>query len=336
MLPLPNMIRPGIFFALLLLAGTADAQQPGNPFDLAYRKPAPRANTTIPTTSLDSARTSDTVEADPLDSAAVKLRSPLRLDSTSTDTPVNNPFEKNAHGHPVQAEAAVRDTPLATGGNGVGIRHLLHPARGVQISFLLLSLLLLIFIVNVEQGFVRDLWRVVANENYSALQQRNQRNTMRRILTAMGYLVFVLQGGLFLFHVIRILHADSPWIRSLWSATALVGSVYVVRHLFIGFFRWLFNWERQMTLFAFEVTVFNTMVGLVLLPANVLLLFGPESLDKSLVFAGLAIAAGAYGLRQLRWLAAARTWVSASLLLFFLYLCAVEILPLWALSAILW
>jgi hypothetical protein len=44
----------------------------------------------------------------------------------------------------------------------------------------------------------------------------------------------------------------------------------------------------------------------------------------------------AFGLRQLRWLFHARHQITGSILLFFVYLCAVEILPLWAISAIIW
>jgi hypothetical protein len=91
-----------------------------------------------------------------------------------------------------------------------------------------------------------------------------------------------------------------------------------------------------MTLFGFDISIFNTMVGLVLLPINILLLFGPESIDKPLIIIGIISFSAAYLMRQLRWMLTARGLIAHSLFLFFIYLCAVEILPLWALSKFFW
>lgn len=322
--------------ALLLTVSALLAQQGGNPFELTYRKPVPRTNKTYNTPKPD---TVDTRPADILvDSAGADSLADRQVgDTMSADTrpiaPSNadvrrvpdsfvNPLDK------APAEVVAKpETP---------VKSLLRPARGFQITFLLFALLLLIFIVNVEQGYVRDMWRVIANENYSSLQQRNQRSTMRQILTFLGYVVFTLQAGLFLFHAMEVFGWQSPVIHSLWMSTLLVAAVYAGRHAALRYLRWLFNRDRQLTLYAFDITVFNTMVGLVLLPLNVLLLFGPDSLHKPLIWLGLLAAGCAYLLRQVRWLVASRGWLAESLLLFFVYLCAVEILPLWALSAIFW
>jgi hypothetical protein len=104
----------------------------------------------------------------------------------------------------------------------------------------------------------------------------------------------------------------------------------------IRYLRWLFNNQKEMTLFGFDISIFNTMVGLILLPINVLLLFGPESFNKPLIIIGIITFIAAYGLRQLRWIMTARRLIAHSLFLFFVYLCAVEILPLWALSKYFW
>jgi hypothetical protein len=210
------------------------------------------------------------------------------------------------------------------------------PTRGFQIFFMLLSLLFLIFIVNVERSFVRDLWRVISNENYSSLHHRNQRNTMRQILLMMGYTVFIIQAGLFIYHGLRIYQYSGSILDNLWASITLVLGIYLVRHTVIRYLRWLFNNEKELTLFGFEISIFNTMVGLVLLPINILIIFGPENIHKPLVIIGVIAIAGAYLMRQLRWLLTARQLIAHSLFLFFVYLCAVEILPLWAVSKLFW
>ena len=211
-----------------------------------------------------------------------------------------------------------------------------RPSKGIQIFFLLLSLLFLIFIVNVERSFVRDLWKVISNENYSSLHLRNQRNTMRQILLLMGYLVFMIQAGIFLYHALVIFNYEGTLFDNVWSCMALILMVYLIRHAVIGYLKWLFNNDKEMNLYSFDISIFNIMVGLVLLPINVMINFGPDSLIRPLILIGLIIAVVAYLMRQLRWMLTARHLITNSLFLFFVYLCAVEILPLWAISKFLW
>jgi hypothetical protein len=91
-----------------------------------------------------------------------------------------------------------------------------------------------------------------------------------------------------------------------------------------------------MTLYGFDISIFNITVGLFLLPINVMLNFGPENMAKPLIIIGLIAVGLAYLMRQLRWMLTARQLIANSLILFFVYLCAVEILPLWAISKFFW
>jgi hypothetical protein len=262
-----------------------------------------------------------------------------KISSGSSESAVSaNPFEKKTVPDtsviqtktPLTAEPGTKTEPIR------GKKPIQGSARGFQIFFLLLSLLFLIFIVNVERSFVRDLWRVIANENYSSLHHRNQRNTMRQILLIMGYVVFIFQAGIFIFNTLKIMDYQGRIEMNIWIPMAFVTVVYLVRHSVIRYLRWLFNNQKEMVLFGFDISIFNTMVGLILLPINILLLFGPESIAKPLIIIGIVVIGAAYMMRQLRWVLTARQLISNSLFLFFIYLCAVEILPIWALSKYFW
>ena len=159
---------------------------------------------------------------------------------------------------------------------------------------------------------------------------------MRQILLLMGYLVFIVQAGIFLYHTLMIFGYQGTLLDNIWSCMLLVTIFYMTRHSMISYLKWLFNNDKEMTLFGFDVSIFNIMVGLVLLPVNVMLNFGPESLAKPLIYIGITVAVIAYLMRQLRWLLTARHLIANSLFLFFVYLCAVEILPLWAISKFFW
>ena len=324
------------------------AQTSSNPFDLKFRpsKPIEVVKPVKPAIHPDSAsnlQDLNAVKPPQPDKSTYEDTSILHLGKTQPDTSRastgDNPFEKKNDGGPEKAitpPVIEKDTTKSNTPSIVPPGLIKNSSKGIQIFFLLLSLLFLIFIVNVERNFVRDLWRVISNENYSSLHHRNQRNTMRQILLLMGYAVFIFQAGIFIYHAMRIFNYQGDVHLSIWLPILLVLGVYIVRHTVIRYLRWLFNNQKEMTLFGFDISIFNTMVGLVLLPINILLLFGPESFNKPLIIIGIISFITAYLLRQLRWMLTARGLIAHSLFLFFIYLCAVEILPLWALSKFFW
>ena len=324
-------------------------QSTGNPFDLKYRpaksnvpaspKPMLTPADTLSKPGLPITKTNTTPDT----SQTLNDSSDLPGSALTRDTFLpganTNPFERSEDKDSMTGTAI---TKVDSAANSQTIKKLPIPAlksktsRGFQIFFLLLSLLFLIFIVNVERSFVRDLWRVISNENYSSLHHRNQRNTMRQILLMMGYTVFIIQAGLFIYNAMRVFNYSGTILDNVWTSIALVLCIYLTRHGVINYLRWLFNNEKELTLYGFDISIFNTMVGLVLVPINVLLIFGPENIYKPLVIIGVIAIALAYMTRQLRWVLTARQLIANSLFLFFVYLCAVEILPLWAISKIFW
>lgn len=326
------------FWMLVTCLGFASllySQSTRNPFDLQYRTPKPKPFPAV----ISVPHKPDTMRiTPPAEDTSITTLGQSKPDTGFLAQP-SNPFEKTASPDSATTNLTLVEPKTITPDKGnPKISPILkyQSAKGFQIFFLLLSLLFLIFIVNVERSFVRDLWRVIANENYSSLHHRNQRNTMRQILLIMGYAVFIFQAGIFIFNALKVFQYSGPVNLNIWIPILFVLGVYVVRHLVIRYIRWLFNNDKEMTLYGFDISIFNTMVGLVLLPINVLLLFGPGSIAKPLIIIGIVAFVAAYLMRQLRWMLTARQLISNSLFLFFIYLCAVEILPLWALSKFFW
>lgn len=313
-------------------------QNQTNPFDLKYRPAKPGTTGTVTVKKPDTAKSRILIS--PFPEKSLKIDSiPSSLTITDTfkvEEPNPNPFEV---GIADDTNSLAVDNEVVEEAQDIDIlppAERKRPSRGIQIFLLLFSLLLLIFIVNVERSFVKDLWRVISNENYSSLHLRNQRNTMRQILLLMGYLVFIIQAGIFLYHALSNFNYEGQLFDNVGTCIALVLVIYLIRHSVIRYLRWLFNNDKEMTLFSFDISTFNIMVGLVLLPINVMLNFGPESLAKPLIIIGLVAIIGAYLMRQLRWMLTARQLITNSLFLFFVYLCAVEILPLWAILKFFW
>ncbi len=331
---------------LVFLGNSVWGQANQNPFDLKYRKaksPVVREQkqSVLQRDTLKESLTFDSAAHTPKETDAVVPESPeKRILEDIEDTELNqqNPFETagtsdtitvNQSGSAAETNEEKSDPVQPVPGKQ-------YVSRGFQTFFLLLSILFLIFIVNVERSFIRDLWRVISNENYSSLHHRNQRNTMRQILLLMGYLIFIFQAGLFINQGLQIYPLTDSALSSIWVSIGVVLGVYLVRHGVIRFLKWLFNNEKELSLFSFDISIFNTMVGLILLPINILLVFGPDTFYNALVIIGLVVIGAAYLMRQIRWLFVSRRLIVNSLFLFFIYLCAVEILPLWTISKIFW
>lgn len=330
----------GIVILLVWLSDIC-AQSTRNPFDLTYRKAAPpSAKQTMPedTVSKEIFQVSpDTPPVPQSDQQKDTAVIPVTISDTMPPGEASNPFETGTAdssdqiaGDQETIDSTVTKEPIPSKARYY------YASRGFQIFFLLLSILFLIFIVNVERSYIRDLWRVISNENYSSLHHRNQRNTMRQILLLMGYIIFIFQAGLFVHQTLHFYGYNDTLLSSLWISMGLILGIYLVRHGVIRYLKWLFNNEKEFSLYAFDISIFNTMVGLILLPINILLIFGPETLYNPLIVIGIVVIGAAYLLRQFRWLLASRRLIFNSLFLFFIYLCAVEILPLWTISTLFW
>ncbi len=334
----------GIVILLVWLSDIC-AQSTQNPFDLKYRKAAPpAAKQIVPEDTVSEITPKETFQLSPdtlsfpqsdlqVDTAMI----PETIPATQPAGEETNPFETGSADSSGQALEDKVELEETEGETPVPSRaRYYYASRGFQIFFLLLSILFLIFIVNVERSYIRDLWRVISNENYSSLHHRNQRNTMRQILLLMGYIIFIFQAGLFVHQTLHFYGYSDTILSSLWISMGLIIGIYLVRHGGIRYLKWLFNNEKELSLFAFDISIFNTMVGLILLPINILLIFGPETLYNPLIVIGIVVIGAAYVLRQFRWLLASRRLIFNSLFLFFIYLCAVEILPLWTISTLFW
>lgn len=337
------MIRIVSLVFCIGIAAHMMGQNQSNPFDLKFRRPHIRLEATpkVPDTIIQKNPGTPKHEiSSTFNTPAPQIDSSL-LNAADTTPRIkgSNPFELQKGGTKEPEKISSGTSEVQFHNNPSVIPALpvsRHMSKGIQIFFILLSLLFLIFIVNVERNFVKDLWRVISNENYSSLHLRNQRNTMRQILLMMGYVIFFMQAGIFLCHVLVLFGYSGRFLISIWVCIGFVVIIYAVRHLVIRYLRWLFNNEKEMSLFGFDISTFNIMVGLVLLPINVLLNFGPDSLAKPLIIIGLIVIIVAYLMRQLRWMLTARRLIANSLFLFFVYLCTVEILPLWAILKFFW
>ncbi len=142
-------------------------------------------------------------------------------------------------------------------------------------------------------------------------------------------LLFLLSTGMFIALVIQY----NQWaIMSFWLlyayVTAVLGIIYTGKYLFISFAGWVFNNSTSASSYLFLVAVVNRIMGVVLLPLTILLAFADPTIGGIIATISFGVVTLLFIYRYLVSFGLLRTDLQLNPFHFFLYLCAVEILPM--------
>ena len=142
-------------------------------------------------------------------------------------------------------------------------------------------------------------------------------------------LLFFISTGLYISLLIKYKNWASVsygWL-ALFCAVILI-LVYLGKYLFLLFAGWVFNTKEAAGSYIFLVFMVNKMMGILLIPFLLILSFA----NATVVDVGITVSIGLIGLlylyRYLVSFSAIRNKLKVNALHFFLYLCAVEVLPL--------
>ena len=142
-------------------------------------------------------------------------------------------------------------------------------------------------------------------------------------------LFFLLSAGLFITLMIQQYQwLDMPYWKLYAYATAVLALIYLGKYLFVSFAGWVFNNSQSASSYLFLVAVVNRIMGVVLLPLIVIMAFA----EAPIAMIALTIAFGVVTLlffyRYIVSFGLLRSELQVNPFHFFLYLCAVEILPM--------
>ncbi|MFN0189124.1 MAG: DUF4271 domain-containing protein [Bacteroidia bacterium] len=148
------------------------------------------------------------------------------------------------------------------------------------------------------------------------------------ILSIISYMLM----GLFLYQISIFLDWDmgvlqGGLIRFVFLSLC-VAVAYSVKMILLRFLSTVFDLEKPVALYIFNVFLMIMMIGLLLLPINILLAYGPFQYRSWILLIALGIIALLFAYRLVR---AIGIWIGIpgfSLFYLFLYLCAFEIAPL--------
>lgn len=171
----------------------------------------------------------------------------------------------------------------------------------------------------------------VVNVNLSNQIVRDENILLQRATVYLNVL-FYLIGALFLYEIsFRVgwpLHSLGTGFSRFLFFVLLISAVYAGKFLVVKFCGWLFDLDRELTTYLFNIFIINNLLGLILFPFTLLMVFNP-ALNGTWVFTLCLLAiAGLYIFRLFRGIQIGLNTPGVSLLYLFLYLCSLEVVPL--------
>ena len=203
-------------------------------------------------------------------------------------------------------------------------------------GLVILSLLLLTWI---KMAYVQFLTPVLFSTfNYKeALKLYNSKNTPASNAFIILHLIFAVNSGLFLLFVAGYFNFNLPEISPpllFLSASGFIVLLFAFKSAALSITGFLFDSSGFFAEYSHNISLYNKIFGILLMPVIVGLLYADPEVHGKLVYTGLAIGAVIYILQLVRGL---EIIVRKEFSVFYLilYLCTFEILPLFAIYKLL-
>lgn len=142
-------------------------------------------------------------------------------------------------------------------------------------------------------------------------------------------IVFIASGGIYFEFILMRYGLDqfSFWWLLLYS-TSILSIIYLGKYIFLLFSGWIFNEKIAANTYIFVVFLVNKVIGIALIPFLLIMAFSSDDIVQVAVVVSIFMVGILLFYRYLVSLGTFRREFKVSALHFFLYLCAVEILPL--------
>jgi len=200
-----------------------------------------------------------------------------------------------------------------------------------QFFFIIFMGMLLLFAISFtlfRNSFAKA-WRAFLNDNMLTQVHREQGSIANLPYLLMNFLFFI---NLTLFIMLAAYNFNLALMnKGNWGTFFIilggVSSVFILKHLFIKIIASVFPISKEMSLYAFTVTIFCAVLGFFLIPLNAFMAYAPDSLIISAFWITAGVILITYLFRSLRALFISGRYVASHQFHFLLYICTVEIAP---------
>jgi hypothetical protein len=320
-----------LIFLLCLVTGTSLYGQQGekNPFELSYRDIAglvieePKNNGTVPIQEESNAE--DLIDDEP-----------ERIDLNIAIDP-GNPFEINRSGDAPSPKVAAPVVKKPEEGLALPKREAVRKARPADSDRSLRSFLFWIFTgllvylaiaLTLFRFFLVRIYRAFSNDNFLKLLHRELKGGVVYPYW-MFYLFFFLNAAVFCFLTARFYRVweDQANAYLLLYCFAGVLIAFLGKQTLLKILAWIFPFGQTLNHYNFAITIFGSILGIVLFPINIFLAFSATPIPEIALYCGFGAIVITYIYRYLRSIFSAGRLIIFHRFHFFVYLCSVEIAP---------
>lgn len=197
----------------------------------------------------------------------------------------------------------------------------------IQFILLMSSLAFLVFLFTLFRGFIRKSFRAFYSDNLLRQFKRDMRIgiDLPYILLFINYLLNLSIFIFFAFRAYRIPNFDL--YLQFFFLFGLVALVHFGKQLLLNFTAFLLPIQKEIGLYIFTIVVFAAVFGILILPFNVVLLYGPEDSADIVQFGLLSLIVVMMIFRCLRTLYISSRFLLLNKFHFLLYICSVEVAP---------
>ena len=206
-------------------------------------------------------------------------------------------------------------------------------APGPNRSVIFIHLLLVLLVTSIWVLFRNLLQlcvRAILNDNIMTQLYRRRSGGQISALW-LCYLFFLFSAGFFLYLVATEYGLQLP-VTGVWSSwltfTLLVMGAVGFKLVMLTIIGRIYPLRKELSRYTFVFMVFSILVGVLLVPVNLLISYAPEGFRHFFLLAGAGVLAIVYLLHLVRGLFIANQYVGSRPLHFLLYICTIEIAPL--------
>lgn len=185
-------------------------------------------------------------------------------------------------------------------------------------------------------GFIKMVFPRYFNNMFSLFFQTTLRSKQTReqllqnkLASLLMNILFIATSGIYIALVVKLkgwVSVDFWWL--IIYASAILAIIYTIKFLFLHFAGWVFNTKDAAQTYIFIVFLSNKIIAVALLPFLLVLSFNNKQITEVVYTISGFLIVGMLLYRYLVSLSSVRKDLSINPLHFFLYLCSVEILPL--------
>ena len=198
-----------------------------------------------------------------------------------------------------------------------------------ELFYLLTGLIFLVaFVKIVFPKYFNNLFILSFQTSFRQRQTREQL-LQDNLASLMMNILFFISGGIY----VSLIAASSGYTHaSFWElllfCSLILTAVYTIKFLFLRFSGWVFNVPSASNTYIFIVFLINKVVGILLIPFLLILAFSSPIIVQTAMIMSLILIVILLLYCYLISMGTIRQDLKVNALHFFLYLCAVEILPL--------